>query len=177
MKKGFTLIEILVAITLLGVLIGVFITILDPIEQIRKARDAQRKSDLRQLQGALENYYADNGQYPPSEAPGYHKITPVICFGDSWPPYAKYLPKDPTANSGSCDAPRHYQYIPKIINGSPQGYCLYANLEGKNDPQACNGGTRCSELVAEAATYTPANVHCGQDAAHPCNYRLCLNAP
>jgi len=62
MKKGFTLIEIMVVITILGVLIamvsGSFMA------SQKKSRDLRRKSDLAQISKALEFYSNDNGRYP-----------------------------------------------------------------------------------------------------------------
>ena len=61
-NHGFTLMEILIAIAILGILavvgMGNFYT------SLKKGRDARRKSDLEQVQKALEMYYNDHGQYP-----------------------------------------------------------------------------------------------------------------
>lgn len=65
MKKnryGFTLLELMIVIIILGVLAtlisGNFVT------SLKKGRDARRKTDLQQIQRALEMYYEDNRQYP-----------------------------------------------------------------------------------------------------------------
>jgi type II secretion system protein G len=61
-NQGFTLIEIIVVMLIIGLLaalgIGSFTS-----SQI-KSRDARRKSDLRQIANALEIYYNDYGNYP-----------------------------------------------------------------------------------------------------------------
>lgn len=62
MKKGFTLIELLIVVTIIGVLASLFMANFIGVRQ--RARDAQRKSDLRQIQSALELYRADQGIYP-----------------------------------------------------------------------------------------------------------------
>ncbi len=63
MRKGFTLIEMLVVVAIIGLLSS---TILVGLGNARsKARDARRISDLRQIQTGLENYYVENNQsYP-----------------------------------------------------------------------------------------------------------------
>src|SRR3990172_3939598 len=62
---GFTLIELLVTIALVGVL-AVTATIINPVTQLQKARDSQRKSDLKLIQSVLEFHISDNGYYPAS---------------------------------------------------------------------------------------------------------------
>ena len=64
-KKGFTLIELLVVIAIIGLLSTLAIVALNSARL--KARDARRASDIKQLQTALELFYAENGAYP-SEA-------------------------------------------------------------------------------------------------------------
>jgi len=62
LEKGFTLIELLIVIVIIGVLATLLMTNFVGVRQ--RGRDAQRKSDLRQIQAALELYRADVGQYP-----------------------------------------------------------------------------------------------------------------
>ena len=64
-KLGFTLIELLVVIAVLGVLAAGLIVIINPLGQMAKARDAGRKSALKQIANALESYFVFNGKYPP----------------------------------------------------------------------------------------------------------------
>lgn len=60
-NKGFTLIELLVVIAIIGLLSSVVIASLSSARI--KARDARRKSDLRQIQKAVELYYDKYGTY------------------------------------------------------------------------------------------------------------------
>ncbi len=59
---GFTLIELLVVLSIIGIL-SAFVTA-NLLNVRQKARDGQRKSDVRQIQSALELYRADAGIYP-----------------------------------------------------------------------------------------------------------------
>ncbi|MGB9848197.1 MAG: type II secretion system protein [Microgenomates group bacterium] len=119
MKKSFTLIELLVVIALIGFLssliLGNFFT------SLRKGRDARRKSDLEQIQRALEMYYEDNRAYP-TKAPGSGFV-----FGNEFSlngkVYMKKVPNDPVSS-------KTYQYDYDSVNN---GYKLYACLE--NDQQ------------------------------------------
>jgi len=57
-NKGFTLIEILVVISIIGILIAISIFGLQG--SFESARDAKRKSDLKEYQSSLENYANKN---------------------------------------------------------------------------------------------------------------------
>jgi prepilin-type N-terminal cleavage/methylation domain-containing protein len=59
-KRGFTLIETLIVFSLLGVLAIIFLSSLNPVAQIKKGRDTNRRSDLSQYRNALESYAAAN---------------------------------------------------------------------------------------------------------------------
>jgi len=61
-KKGFTLVELLVVIAIIGLLSTLAVVALGSARS--KARDARRISDVKQVQTALELYFADIGAYP-----------------------------------------------------------------------------------------------------------------
>lgn len=63
-KKGFTLIELLVVITIIALLAAVGLINYQKVSQ--SGRDAKRQSDLKQVQSALEQYFADQFFYPSS---------------------------------------------------------------------------------------------------------------
>jgi type II secretion system protein G len=63
-QKGFTLIELLVVISVLGVLFAILLP--NMIGVRLRARDTQKKNDLRQLKAALRLYYNDFQIYPDS---------------------------------------------------------------------------------------------------------------
>ena len=63
-SQGFTLVELLVVIVLIGALaIGLFATI-NPIEQINRGRDSGRRNIAREMAGAINRYYAARQVYP-----------------------------------------------------------------------------------------------------------------
>ncbi|MFH1833178.1 MAG: type II secretion system protein [Candidatus Levyibacteriota bacterium] len=61
---GFTLIELIVVIAILGILATGTMAIINPFGQIQKSRDAIRKSALRQIANELDAYFITYGSYP-----------------------------------------------------------------------------------------------------------------
>ena len=166
--SGFTLVELLIVIGVIGIMAVGLMYLIDPFGQIQKANDAKRKSDLEQLQRTLEIYYNDNGKYPPSSgstviAPctGTYRINPSTgCqeWGTSWTVYNTTLPKDPTSST------RNYVYF---ASSDGQSYWIYASLERRSDPQACNGGAACSGLSTNLIPPTACGTTCNFGASSP----------
>ena len=67
-KKGFTLVELLVVISIISILAVIALGGFQSTQ--RKERDGQRKSDLKQIANALEVVYYDHGRYPDSNNDG-----------------------------------------------------------------------------------------------------------
>ncbi len=150
--KGFTLIELILVIGILSVLSIGALAILNPTAQFQKANDVRRKSDLYQVQRALEGYYDDNGRYPAPYSSSDYRIKGldgnVVGWGSSWQPYIDVLPKDPKAS-------KKYVYFSDIDG---QSYFLYASLDIGTDPSACNGGAACSSIGSNVIPDTACGV-------------------
>ncbi len=172
---GFTMVELLISIGVLAILAVFALAAVNPIDQFKKARDSQRKSDLAQLQKVLEQYYQDWGHYPPNsnayqlEDERANPYT-IIPWGGSggWTPYIDLVPKDP-------DPARTYIYY---STNSGQKYYVYTSLErGPLDPTTCMAtnaqckanptSTFCNCTGATSLT-TP--TFCGATTLLPCNY-------
>ncbi|MBI5620691.1 prepilin-type N-terminal cleavage/methylation domain-containing protein [Candidatus Gottesmanbacteria bacterium] len=132
MKKGFTLMELLVVMAILGILITVGLTSYKSVQM--KSRDSRRKSDMRQISSALELYFNDKGRYPADDGAG--KIqgcgtgdNQVCAWGSAMKDsnntiYMVALPGDPVGA-------RQYYYDSYGSQG--KGYQLYARLENSED--------------------------------------------
>ncbi len=63
-KLGFTLVELLIVIALIGILSVAVLATINPIEQANKARDARVQNDAAEVMNAYERYYASLQTYP-----------------------------------------------------------------------------------------------------------------
>lgn len=61
-KKGFTIIELLIVIVIIGILAGIGYVVYNGVQ--RDARNKQRATQASAIVSALEDYYNDNGEYP-----------------------------------------------------------------------------------------------------------------
>lgn len=77
-RRGFTLIELSVVIGIIAMLITLGVASFRSSQQ--SARDAQRRSDLKQYQVALENYSTANSSFYPSRtASGGVSAASILC--------------------------------------------------------------------------------------------------
>ena len=103
-QRGFTIVELLIVIVIIGILAAIVIVAYNGITQ--RGRDSQRLSDMKSIEKALELYHADNGGYPTCNNTVYNAGDALsVCSMDSIknslvPKYIAKLPVDPT-NSGS----------------------------------------------------------------------------
>lgn len=140
-KKGFTLVELLVTISILAILMSIAVISYSNIQ--KNTRDAKRKSDLATIQAALEQYHSDQGFYPYSLDDAYIESTDItIAFpltSNTGNPTISSSPKiylskisyDPK-NTGY----NHYNYIPinlhcgnTLSSGYCTSYCIYNKVE------------------------------------------------
>lgn len=61
-QKGFTIVELLIVIVVIGILAALVVTTFSGIQQ--KSRNTERETDIKAVHGQLEAYYAQNGRYP-----------------------------------------------------------------------------------------------------------------
>lgn len=79
-KKGFTLIELLVVIAIIGLLSTLAVVALNSARQ--KSRDSKRVADIKQIQTALELYFADSVTgYPTNDDLELGVDVKALCTG------------------------------------------------------------------------------------------------
>lgn len=101
-SSGFTLIELLIVVAIISILSTLLMINFIAVRQ--RGRDAQRKSDLRQLQSALELYRADQDSYPQANSNnsiGNCNNTPSVTSIGSTDCSTIYMQKVPIDPNGS----------------------------------------------------------------------------
>jgi general secretion pathway protein G len=85
--RGFTLIELMVVMTIIVTLAT--IAMVQYRQSVQVTRESVLKDDLFKLRDAIDQYYADKNQYPPT-------LDDLVTAG-----YIRAIPKDPITNSTS----------------------------------------------------------------------------
>ena len=97
-QAGFTLIEVMVVVVILGILAAVIVPKI--MDNPDKARIVKARSDVQALRGALDLYKLETGRYPTS-GEGLQALVAAPAGASNWNgPYWKktQIPKDPWGN-------------------------------------------------------------------------------
>jgi general secretion pathway protein G len=145
--QGFTLIELMIVIAIIGVLAAILIP--NFLHARAQSQTAACEENLKNIATALEEYATDHsGQYPPASRP----VNPAL-FGVAGNPYMGATPKDPaggayryiTPGNGVCTAGDVY----KIMDGDNHETDTLANLPNFNG--ATTGIRYCQSTGIHAA--------------------------
>lgn len=116
--RGFSLIEILLAVTLISIVFGALVIAINPSRQIAKSNNLERESDINAILSALGSYALDNQGEIPSAIDEIGKnigsdLNDVDFCDDLVPKYLEEIPFDPvetTAYFNDCsDYSSQYQ--------------------------------------------------------------------
>lgn len=119
--KGFTIVELLIVIVVIGILAAITIVAYNGIT--KRASDTQRRSDVQSIAKALELYYIDNNRYPAGSGSTTINSSWSTTADASWQnlatalqPYSAKLQTDPISSPA----------VP-VTGSSGYNYAYYAN--------------------------------------------------
>lgn len=125
-KKGFTLVELMVVISILALLAVISLATYSNVQ--KSGRDVKRKADLAVIQSALEQYHADQKYYPNTVS---FSGSGNISYGAKI--YLTKVPNDSISASQYCYSPS-----PLSCTTACTSYQLFAKLEN-----VTNGTSSC----------------------------------
>ncbi len=147
-NKGFTLIEVLIVVGIIGLLASVVLSGLGSVRS--RGRDARRAADLRQVQQGLELYYTRNQSYPAGMSWG--ELEDELRDANVG---ITRISNDPLCRDIDDTGCENYQYF--STNG--EEYILQAFLEDKESPLAKDsfegsfGNSQCKRTVGDRIYY------------------------
>jgi general secretion pathway protein G len=132
--KGFTLIEIMIVVAIIGVLAGLVATVVGGRDD--EARVQAARADLKTISNALELYKLDNYTYPTTDL-GLAALVQNPGDAPNWNPqgYIKSMPKDPWERDyiyespGTSGAP--YDLLSFGADGAEGGEGFAADIEAQ----------------------------------------------
>jgi prepilin-type N-terminal cleavage/methylation domain-containing protein len=115
-NQGFTIVELLIVIVVIGILALLVITTYSGIQQ--KARNSKRSSDIKSLQTQLEAFFSQNGYYPSRADMNADTATWFTTNMKSLDKNAMVDPSNPTQSNDFVSAPAAKVYSYDVQNSA-----------------------------------------------------------
>ncbi|MDO9285867.1 MAG: type II secretion system major pseudopilin GspG [Aquabacterium sp.] len=132
-RRGFTLIELMVVLVIIGVLAALIVP--NVLDRTDDARATAAKADINNLVQALKLYKLDNQRYPSAEQ-GLEALVKKPAAGvvpPNWRTYLDKLPADPWG--------KPYQYINPGVKGEIDVFSLGADGQAGGDGKNADIGS------------------------------------
>jgi len=132
--KGFTLVELLIIIAIIGILATVILVSLASARA--RARDARRKADVTEIRAGLELYKDMVGKYPIVTSLG---VASSVLGG----PLQQFL--NPVPDDPRYTGTKNYNYI---SNSAGSGFAIQMYWDGGTTGDRCKVGVNDDTLIA-----------------------------
>jgi general secretion pathway protein G len=104
-QRGFTLIEMIIVVTIISILVSIAIPVYQ--QHLLHAKEAVLKEDLYSMRNAIDQYVQDKGKAP-------QDLNDLVTAG-----YLRLLPKDPFTNSNSTWQPVQEDVLTSVDQTEP----------------------------------------------------------
>lgn len=148
-NRGFTLIELMVVVAIIGILTAILMANFAAAES--RSRDDKRISDLSQIQTALAAYFDRCDSYPLSPLDTTPGLPPCYPSGPNLSTFMSTIPNPPR----STDV---YNYVP---DSNRDDYFLSTTLE--------NPGSPSNNSLSQVPSWYPESAYAGTQSGIVCN--------
>ena len=122
-RRGFTLIELIVVLTLIGILVGLALP--EYRNSVKRTKETTLKEDLFIFRKLIDQYYQDKGKYPLT-------LRALVEEG-----YLRYIPQDPITKSDATWVEVREQ--PSLEDYMPTGQLGVVNVHSGSEAKALDG--------------------------------------